>query len=273
MKGPQKDPFDWLQDSESPLFFGVGVIINSAVNPEVSLVSRCQARLCPEGVICSRSSAPLPICLERKNNGFSITLYSSSSHTSSLSLSHYHCFISFLHWVCHIFSTLADNKSTQKLAANYFCHFYFCTRGTGKTTLLINSGVRWTIKEKKICVSISFYTFTQHGVCHRKCKSSRSDSGAVIGRKDHCTNISSISTLVWICVLADFVRQSLSPVQSLLSAKYRKCQVILSQAEMCYYVPSWTASHQPILNPLRLQMIWKQKTPRLKLCEILRLQE
>lgn len=60
MKGPQKDPFDWLQDSESPLFFGVGVIINSAVNPEVSLVSRCQARLCPEGVICSRSSAPLP---------------------------------------------------------------------------------------------------------------------------------------------------------------------------------------------------------------------
>lgn len=102
----------------------------------------------------------ITICLERKNNGFSITLYSSSSHTSSLSLSHYHCFISFLHWVCHIFSTLADNKSTQKLAANYFCHFYFRTRGTGKTTLLINSGVRWTIKEKKnLCLYFFLYLY------------------------------------------------------------------------------------------------------------------
>lgn len=156
MKGPQKDPFDWLQDSESPLFCGVGVIINSVVNPEVSLVSRCQARLCPEGVICSRSSAPLPFCLERKNNGFSITLYSSSIHTSSLSLSHYHCFINSLHWVCHIFSTLTDNRSTQKLAANYLYHFYFCTGGTGKTTLLINSGVRWMIKEKK---SVYFFLY------------------------------------------------------------------------------------------------------------------
>lgn len=83
----KKDPFDWLQDSDSPLLHGVGVIINCVLNPEVSLVSRCQARLCPEGVICSHSSAPLPICLERRNNGFSITLC--LSHIHALSLHHY----------------------------------------------------------------------------------------------------------------------------------------------------------------------------------------
>lgn len=63
-----------------PLLYGVGVIINSALNPEVSLVSCCQGRLCPDGVICSNCSASLPICLERKNNGFSITLYFSNVH-------------------------------------------------------------------------------------------------------------------------------------------------------------------------------------------------
>lgn len=63
------------RSSDSLLLYAMSVIINGSLvlNPEVSLVSPCQGWLCPEGVICSHSSAPLPICLERKNNGFSIT--------------------------------------------------------------------------------------------------------------------------------------------------------------------------------------------------------
>lgn len=94
-EGTPKDPFDWLRGSESLLLCCVGVIINGALNPEVSQVSRCQGRLCPGGIICSHCSAPLPVCPGRKNNGFFITLSSSGSH-ACLRLT----IINSLHLVC-----------------------------------------------------------------------------------------------------------------------------------------------------------------------------
>lgn len=44
------------------------LIVNSAPNPEVSLVSRCRGgRRGPEGVMRSHGAAPLPVCLRRRN--------------------------------------------------------------------------------------------------------------------------------------------------------------------------------------------------------------
>lgn len=73
--------FDSQQDSDSQLLRSGDVIINGALNPEVSLVSCCQGRLSLEGVICSQSCAPLPTCLQRKTNSFYITFYSFNIHT------------------------------------------------------------------------------------------------------------------------------------------------------------------------------------------------
>lgn len=106
----------------------MGVIISSVLNPEVGRVSRCQGRFGPEGVICSHSSAPLPVCLERENNDFSITrFFYSRPVLSPLRLSPHHylpaCRPSCLPSAKRCCKT-TENSTAFSAPTRYFCSHY-----------------------------------------------------------------------------------------------------------------------------------------------------